>query len=158
MRFLAMPTDRVRELQGGAPDVHGRVPERTRSDGDGNSCRHFLQDIPDGASMLVLAYRPFGALQPYVESGPIFLCAEPCRRHPETRELPTMFAARPAFLARGYDTDERIVYGTGGVRSTAELVAALDAMFENPRVAFAHLRSASYNCFQCRVEPERIDR
>ena len=153
MRFLALPTDTVRALRAGAPDAHGRAPERAVSDGEGNPCRHCLSEIPAGAGMLVLAHRPFATLQPYAESGPIFLCADACERHPETTSLPAMFAGWPRLLARGYGADERIVYGTGGVRSTGELVGALGAMLADPRVAFAHLRSAANNCYQCRVEP-----
>ena len=152
MRFLALPTDPVRALRAGAPDAYGRSAERAASDGGGNPCRHCLAEIPAGEPMLIAAWRPFASVQPYAETGPVFLCASGCGRHAETAELPAMFAGWPRLLARGYSADERIVYGTGGVRSTDELTAALAVMFEDPAVAFAHLRSASNNCYQCRVE------
>ena len=152
MRFLALPTDPVRALRAGAPDAHGRPAERARSDGEGNPCRHCLAEIPAGGAMLIAAWRPFASLQPYAETGPVFLCGDDCERHAEARELPAMFAGWPRLLARGYSADERIVYGTGEVRDTGELIGALARMFEDPTVAFAHLRSASNNCYQCRVE------
>jgi len=34
----------------------------------------------------------------------------------------------------------------------AELVPGLHTLFDDPAIDFVHLRSASYNCFQCRVE------
>ncbi len=48
------------------------------SDGHGNPCRSCLADIRAGAAMLIVAARPFPALQPYAETGPIFLCAADC--------------------------------------------------------------------------------
>ncbi len=122
------------------------------SDGGGNPCRHCLTEVPAGEAMLIAAWRPFASLQPYAETGPVFLCAKECGRHPDTADLPAMFTSWPMLLARGYSADERIVYGTGGVRNTDELSTALVAMFQEPAVAFAHLRSASNNCYQCRVE------
>ena len=50
------------------------------SDGGDNPCRHCLREIEKGKDMLVLTHRPFGNVQPYAESGPIFLCAEACER------------------------------------------------------------------------------
>ena len=73
IRFSALPTEQVRRLQRGGPDAYALPPERKLSDGDGVPCRHCLQNVPAGKSYLVLAYRPFPALQPYAETGPIFL-------------------------------------------------------------------------------------
>ncbi|MFN7050754.1 MAG: DUF1203 domain-containing protein, partial [Gemmobacter sp.] len=74
LHFTPIPTETVRALQSGAADANGQSPERHVSDGGGNPCRHCLQMIPAGAGMLILAHRPFTRLQPYAESGPIFLC------------------------------------------------------------------------------------
>ncbi|MEL7416187.1 MAG: DUF1203 domain-containing protein, partial [Pseudomonadota bacterium] len=54
----------------------------------------------------------------------------------------------------GYDAEERIVYGSGRVIPTKGLAARARALFEDPRIAYLHLRSASNNCFQVRVERE----
>ena len=78
VRFVAMETALVRALQGGAPDANGMAAERHRATGSGNPCRHCLGLISEGARMLILAHRPFPALQPYAECGPIFLCADAC--------------------------------------------------------------------------------
>ncbi|MEZ5754860.1 MAG: DUF1203 domain-containing protein [Paracoccaceae bacterium] len=78
LRFVPIPTEIARAYQADGLDSYGLLPERRVSDGGGNPCRHCLRMIPAGAGMLVLAHRPFGALQPYAETGPIFLCADPC--------------------------------------------------------------------------------
>ncbi|HBD89820.1 MAG: hypothetical protein A2092_04330 [Rhodobacteraceae bacterium GWE1_64_9] len=150
LHFTPIPTETVRALQAGAPDANGQRPERHVSDGGGNPCRHCLQMIPAGAGMLILAHRPFTRLQPYAESGPIFLCADPCAPGGGP-DLPAMLAS-PDYILRGYSAEERIVYGTGAVVPTARIRAEAEARFADPRVAFLHIRSARNNCFQCRIE------
>jgi hypothetical protein len=150
MRFVAIPTDVVRSYQSGGPDANGQVPERKLSDGGGNPCRHCLAMIPEGAGMLVLAHRPFPALQPYAEVGPIFLCADPCAAGGGAA-LPEILAA-PDYIVRGYGADDRIVYGTGGVVATAAIPRRAAALLADPRVAYLHVRSARNNCYQCRID------
>ena len=76
IHFHPLPTAEVQALRAGGPDAYGNPPERVRAEGHGNPCRHCLNFVPEGAEMLILAHRPFDALQPYAETGPIFLCAE----------------------------------------------------------------------------------
>ena len=150
--FSPIPKADAAHLRDGGADANGQAPERQVSGGPGNPCRHCLREIPEGRPMLVAAYRPFPAAQPYAEIGPIFLCADPCARHAETADLPAMFAGWRRLLLRGYGADHRIVYGTGAVTETAEIADRCRALFEDPRVAYAHLRSASNNCYQGRVD------
>ena len=150
MRFVAMPTDVVRAYQAGGPDANGQLPERKVAEGGGNPCRHCLKMIPEGAGMLVLAHRPFPALQPYAEVGPIFLCADAC----ETgggEALPEMLAS-PDYIVRGYGADDRIVYGTGAEIPTLGIAARAEELFADPRVAYVHVRSSRNNCYQCRID------
>jgi Protein of unknown function (DUF1203) len=153
-RFVALPTDAVRALQGGGLDANGQPPERHVSDGAGNPCRHCLTEIAAGEPMLVLAYRPFPAPQPYAELGPIFLHARPCARH-EGAGAPLMFHGWERLLIRGYGLDDRIVYGTGQVVRIPKLEAAATALLDRPDVAYLHARSAANNCYQCRIERAR---
>ncbi len=150
MRFQAIPTEVARHYQAGGCDDNGQVPERHVSDGGGNPCRHCLRMIPKGAGMLVLAHRPFPAPQPYAEVGPIFLCAEPCEAGSWTA-VPEILAS-PEYIVRGYGTDDRIVYGTGGVVATGAIGARASALFADARVAYLHVRSARNNCYQCRID------
>jgi hypothetical protein len=147
----ALPTGPVEAVRAGGPDAYGQPAERTVSDGGGNPCRHCLRHIPAGAPMLVLAWRPFPSLQPYAETGPIFLCAA-CERHPDTPQIPAMIAATERYLLRGYGPDHRIVYGTGDIVATAFLPEAAATRLADPRVAYLHLRSARNNCYQLRID------
>lgn len=150
MRFMAIATDQVRAYRAGGLDANGQVPERQVAVGAGNPCRHCLAMIPDGAEMLVLAHRPFSALQPYAEVGPIFLCAEECERG-GGETLPAMLAS-PEYIVRGYGADDRILYGTGGVVPTGGIPVRAQALLADARVAYLHVRSARNTCFQCRIE------
>jgi Protein of unknown function (DUF1203) len=152
LRFQALPTDHVRALQAGGKDANGLAAERTVSDGNRNPCRHCLTEIDRGAAMLVLAYRPFPSMQPYAEVGPIFLCADRCRRHRDTNALPSMFRGWDRILVRGYTTDHRIKYGTGQVIDMTAVESVAARMFSDDTVAYVHMRSASNNCYQCRIE------
>ncbi len=150
MRFVPIPTEVVRAYRSGAPDANGQLPERHISDGGGNPCRHCLAMISRGAGMLVLAHRPFPAPQPYAEIGPIFLCADACAAGGGA-ELPEMLAS-PEYIVRGYGPDDRIVYGTGAVTPTLQIMERAGTLLADPRVDYVHVRSARNNCFQVRID------
>lgn len=152
IRFLAMPTDHARAFQRGEPDAYGHTPERKVSDGSGLPCRHCLRHIAVGEDYLVLAYRPFASLQPYAETGPIFLHADACERAPASDVLAPMFRATPDYILRGYGADDRIVYGTGGVVPTHRICGRVHELFERDEIAYIHMRSARNNCYQLRIE------
>lgn len=165
MRYVAIPTGQVRHYQSGGADVNGQVPERAISDGGGNPCRHCLKMIPKGAGMLVLAYRPFPAPQPYAEIGPIFLCADACEagggeagggeaggsESGGSDATPEVLGS-PDYIVRGYGMDDRIVYGSGGVVATGSIPARARELFRDARVAYVHVRSARNNCYQLRID------
>ncbi len=151
LRFSALPAVEVARVRAGGPDANGQPAERRVSDGDGAPCRCCLRDIPEGRDMLVLAWRPFPALQPYAETGPIFLCAD-CVRRPDGADLPPIVASRPRFLIRGYDADDRIAYGAGRMVETPALAAACETLLAEARIAYVHLRSATNGCYQLRVD------
>jgi hypothetical protein len=152
LRFEALSEETARAFQAGASDANGQPPERHISDGSGNPCRHCLEDIPEGEPFLILAHRPFPAPQPYAEVGPIFLHAEACDRYDGAAGLPAMLLDREHILIRGYGQDDRIVDGSGQVIPTADLVETAAKLFERPDIAYLHLRSATNNCYQCRID------
>jgi hypothetical protein len=152
LRYEALPTNLVRALQSGTPDANGQVPERRVSDGSASPCRHCLKDIEAGAPMLVLAHRPFNSAQPYAELGPIFLHADPCPRYDAADGMPVMFRSRAGYLIRGYNRDDRIVYGSGRIVTPAAMDEQASLLLTQPDIAYVHVRSASYNCYQCRID------
>jgi hypothetical protein len=152
VRYVALPTNTARAYRNGAPDANGMAPECTVSDGGGNPCRHCLRFIPKGEDMLILAHRPFPAPQPYAESGPIFLCADDCPRW-ESDGIPPIFKRQgEERLVKGYSADDRIVYGLGKIVPVAEVPSRAGEVLADARVAYVHVRSATNNCFTCRID------
>lgn len=148
--FLPLPAALAAHYRAGGPDAYGLPPERRVVQGGGVPCRLSLRMLPEGAEYLIVAHRPFRGLNPYTETGPIFLAVEGEAAAPSA-DLPA-FLTSPHYLLRGYSADERIVYGTGAIVPTADIPAACERLFNRPDVAFAHVRSATNNCFHVRVE------
>jgi hypothetical protein len=149
IKFLPLSSERVSALRNGGRDAYDCVPERAVSDGAGNPCRHCLDFIPQGAGMLILAYRPFDTVQPYAETGPIFLCAEACDAW-SGQGLPPMLDS-PEYLLKGYTADQRIRYGTGKIVAKAEIVRYAADLLAREEISFVDVRSARNNCFQARI-------
>ena len=150
--FTALPTEIARAYQNGAPDANGQLPERHISDGDGIPCRHCLQDVAAGEPYVILAHRPFPEVQPYAELGPIFLHAEACERYAQREEVPPVIMNSQRMLIRGYNAQNRIVYGTGQVVPVEKIQVAAEKLFERREIAYIHVRSASNNCYSCRID------
>lgn len=150
IQFIPLPSDRVAILRNGGHDAYGRLPEHVHSDGGGNPCRHCLNFVPEGAKMLILAYRPFDTLQPYAETGPIFLCADECKQW-SGPGLPPVLTSSPDYLLKGYTADQRISYGTGRVVTKHEIETYAAKLLDRPEISFVDVRSARNNCFQLRI-------
>lgn len=148
IRFAPIKTATAWALRDGL-DAYGQKPERHISTGTGTPCRHCLKQVPQGAPYLILAHRPFTGLNPYTETGPIFLCAEDCPA--ADHSFPSDVLNAPCYITRGYFADERTIYGTGAVTPTDEISARCSMLLSRSEVAFVDIRSATNNCFICRV-------
>lgn len=148
--YHPLSTETVAALRAGAPDAYGLPAENAISNGKGMPCRHCLDNIPASAAMLILAYRPFGALQPYAETGPIFLCADACPAFAGDG-LPPVLTTSAGYLLKGYTDAERICYGTGKIVAPEGIAAYAGALLARNEIAFVDVRSASNNCFMTRI-------
>ncbi|ASY56431.1 MULTISPECIES: DUF1203 domain-containing protein [Sinorhizobium] len=151
LRYVAMPDKDAQRLWQGGRDAYGNLPERHISDGDGVPCRHCLRNVEEGEPYLILAYRPFSSAQPYAETGPIFMHADACPA-PDGALRPPILTSSKDYLLRGYGSDERIVYGSGGVVPVEMLERRAEELLARTDIAYVHVRSAKYNCYQCRIE------
>ena len=152
LRVTPLPTEQAQMFWGGGSDAHGMKPERHLSDGAGVPCRHCLSSVAAGEPYLVLAYSPFTELQPYAEVGPIFLHAEPCAAYADREAIPEFFLNGEARIVRGYDRDDRIIYGTGKVVGGSDIAAYAGDLLNDPTTAYVHVRSSSNNCFSFRID------
>lgn len=150
LTFLPLPSEHVQALRDGGSDAYGQPAERVRCTSAGNPCRHCLGFIPEGADMLILAYRPFESLQPYAETGPIFLCADDCLPW-SGAGVPPILQASPDYLLKGYTHDQRIRYGTGQVVVKQDIARYAAELLERDEIHFVDVRSARNNCFQVRI-------
>jgi hypothetical protein len=150
LRVRGIPTDQVERIRRGEPDANGQPALLRVAEGLANPCRHCIGLIAEGDAKLVLAYRPFDRLQPYAETGPIFLHQQPCERY-DSESLPTWFDFLDPAIVRGYGEDDWIRYETGTVIAGRELTAACLEILRDPTIAYVHVRS-KYNRFQCRVD------
>lgn len=150
--FLPLSDAIVAHYRRGGLDSNGQPPERRIvQPGDGVPCRHTLERLPEGSAYLVVGHRPFEGLNPYTETGPLFLAADEVPGAAPSRSLPPFLTA-PAYIVRGYSEDERIVYGTGAVTPTDRIIERCADLLARDDIAFVHIRSASNNCYHVRVE------
>ena len=150
-RVRGIPSEQAEAFRAGAPDANGQVAQRYEGLGiTPDPCRHCLGMIAEGEAKLVLAYRPFPALQPYAECGPIFLHGAACARY-DAAELPGWFAHLDPAVVRGYDRNDWILYQTGEVVAGKDIARGCETILAHPEVAYVHVRSR-FGCFQCRVD------
>ena len=149
--FHAMPTEDAEAIWSGGKDAYGFPPETMISDGPGHPCRHCLANIDAGDELLVFAYRPFPDLQPYAETGPVFLHAKPCQRYRTEKIQPSVLETSKDYILRGYGDNDRIVYGTGAVTLKDDLAGYAAQLLARDDIAYVHVRSARNNCYQCRI-------
>ncbi len=151
IRFVALEPDVVDAYRKGDCDANEQPPRRYPATEDNLPCRYCLDMIMEGEEMLELAHRPFPERQPYAEIGPIFLHANRCERGGGSAEMPP-FLNSPDYIVRGYTADNRIYYGSGGVVPTDQITSRATQLLDNAAIADLHLRSASNNCYHCRIE------
>ena len=155
MPFTFEPMDEATAVhfRSGGADSYGNAPERRVSDGAGIPCRRCMRMVGKGEPYLIAAWRPFTRLHAYTETGPVFLHADDCTpSRTEPGGLPD-FLASPDYILRGYDADERIVYGTGGVIARDAIPARITELLDAPEVTAVHIRSSRNNCYHCKAVP-----
>ncbi len=150
LKFHPYDSAWVAQIRNGGVDDYKLPAERSVSDGVGNPCRHCLQFIPEGEEFLICAARPFAELQPYAETGPIFLCENNCVAW-AGEGVPPVLRHSPDYLLKGYSADYRIVYGTGKITAKSDIERTLVDILLQDKVAFVDVRSALNNCFMCRI-------
>ncbi len=150
MKYQPYDQTFVDHIRAGGADANGQTAERAVSDGVAKPCRSCLCNIAEGKGMLIFAARPFTALHPYAECGPVFLCEEDCDAW-QHDGLPPILTTSPDYLMKAYSIDERIIYGTGAITPTAEITSYANTLFARDDVAYIDVRSARNNCFLTRT-------
>ncbi|MFE1589000.1 DUF1203 domain-containing protein [Streptomyces sp. NPDC058737] len=133
-----------------AVDDAGRVPAPVTDDEGGAPLRCCLRHSRAGERVALVSYAPLrrraaatGADPgPYDEQGPVFVHAEECAG-PETDGLPFTNSHRVLrrYSAHGHILGGRLIGDPGA------FAYALREAFDDPAVAFVHVRAVEYGCF-----------
>ena len=147
-RVVALDPSLAAAVRATGRDASGR-PALRRADAAPHQCRACLELTAPGEPVLLFSHRPFGAEQPYAESGPVFIherpCAPPADDSIYPRQFPRAHAVLRAYTAADEIADAEVV----GNRPVEDVLAALLA---RPEVAYVHARNDSYGCYMFRVE------
>jgi hypothetical protein len=130
-------------------DDYGNDLSAEVDDGTG-PCRHCLEYAKPGDRLILFSYRPFEEPALYQEVGPVFIHADGCERYAGSEMIPPAFAARPLIL-RPY-TSEHAIADSQVIAEAGHAPEVAAAMFENPDVAYLHVRSVSRGCYLFRIE------
>jgi hypothetical protein len=146
----AIPAHVLKELRD--RDDAGRPAVPVTDEEGGAPLRCCLRHSVPGETVTLVSYAPLrrwaaatgadpGA---YDEQGPVFVHAEECAG-PAGEDLPFTNAHR---VLRRYSAEGRIL---GGQLVETDFAAALDEAFDDPSVAFVHVRAVEYGCFYYEV-------
>jgi len=147
-RVVALPTEVAeaarRNAADGAPD-HAMI---TADSPTGFPCRHCLRWAQPGERVVLFPYAAIAPGRPYSESGPIFVHAEPCQRHPSTYEFPANF--RNGRVLRAYNSGHDMI--AAEVVNGSDPEAVVEKLLRNPETAFVHVRSVIHGCYTFKIE------
>jgi hypothetical protein len=112
-------------------------------------CRQCLRAFTIGVEDRILfTYTPFDGTSMLRQPGPIFIHAEECEPHAGK--------GYPAGL-RGIPIVAQVYFDDGSIAAARPMLegdesSQLEALFDDPRAQFAHLRHGEAGCFIARVE------
>jgi len=155
IQFSGIPASVAEQARNGGPDAYGNTPESFICESDDLECRHCGDNIGLGETVLLLSYSPFSSTQPFAETGPVLLHKKECDTYGHHATPQPAITSIPTRLVRGYDKDERIVYGTGTHVPAEELKSTCEELLSDSRIEFLHIRSSTNNCWQGRVDRSR---
>ena len=115
----------------------------------GFPCRVSLQDAAIGERVVLVPFAHQPADSPYRASGPVFVRESALQASIEANQVPEPLRLR-LLSVRGYDGDALMVQAD--VVEGRELEAAIERVFEDPRVQYLHVHFARPGCYACRID------
>lgn len=116
-------------------------------------CRSCLKQFVEGDRRILFSYRPNMVDNPYNETGPIFIHAEACEQYGEADTFPAEVEdGRVKFplVFRAYNAKGVMI---GAVLQNGEKASAIiESLFDNDKIAFAHVRNAQAGCFVVHID------
>jgi Protein of unknown function (DUF1203) len=131
-------------------DEFGNEPKLEEAQSRRSICRRCLRRFNPGERRLLFKYRPFQREGVFAEVGPIYIHERDC--HPDAEILtgyPHEFRELPLLL-RAYTEDDSQVDSKLIKDGDAETM--IDKFFDDPQVAYIHLRDGESGCYYARIE------
>lgn len=145
----------LRMRQPGAHDDYGHPIEKsTAREGGYGPCRCCLRQTRPGEERLLFSHAPVGSQNAYNEVGPVFIHAEACRPYAEVGVFPPEVKAgrmHIPLVLRAYSADGRMM-AAESVPDNHQVESQIGKLFENPLIAFVHVRNAEAQCFICDIK------
>ncbi len=132
-------------------DYGNELSIRTAAYPNAYPCRHCLGYAKQHSGIVLFAYTPFKTPGPYSEVGPVFVCSDECQSYADINHLPPVVTHNHVGL-RTYNQHHELLYLHSGLVQGKDAQNALEKVFREPEVAYAHFRTAQYGCFLCAVE------
>jgi hypothetical protein len=107
-------------------------------------CRVSLVDAKPGETLILVNHEHLGGETPYRQRHAIYVREGAERAYPAPGEVPSALLGRPISL-RAHDAENMMV--AAGLCHGKPLAAEIDALLEQPEVAFVHLHNAMHGCF-----------
>jgi hypothetical protein len=108
-----------------------------------------LDDVPAGASVLLVHHEHQSADTPFRASHAIYVWEQAPERWDRLDEIPPALARRLISL-RAFDADHLMI--DADIASGAELPSLIERLLANPRVAYLHAHYAKWGCYAARVD------
>jgi Protein of unknown function (DUF1203) len=138
------------ELKETLRDQFGNKPKVEEAQSRRSICRRCLRRFNPGERRLLFKYRPFQRESVFAEAGPIYIHENDCKPDAEVlNSYPDDFRELPLLL-RAYTKDDEQVDSQPIKNGDAERV--VDEFFNNPGVAYIHLRDGESGCYYGRIE------
>ena len=148
-RVVPLPADLARAVRETRRDAAGHPVLEVR-DGGRHQCRACLTLSREDEAVLLLSHTPFASVQPYAETGPVYIHSRPCAPEGAEGAWPAEFP-RNLVVLRAYSPGDELVgaelVGERRVEDVARDVLA------RPEVAYLHARNADLGCYMFRMEP-----
>src|ERR1700736_2326595 len=147
-RIVALPTNVAEAARKAVAENRPDHRVVTIDSPHGAPCRHCLRWAEPGERVILFPYHAVPSGQPYSETGPIFVHAEPCNRYSAEKEYPSQF--RDGRVFRAYNSTDDLINAI--LPNGDEPEAVIEKLLNNPETAFVHARSATHGCYTFRVE------
>jgi hypothetical protein len=151
-RYRMIPVD---------PEIAREVRESMKAPGYGHPayrsiatgygpCRVCLQPLAVNQDERILfTFDPFAGREPFPLPGPIFIHAHQCQAPADSSRIPDEIRFIPMTL-NAYASGRRLVAQVRITDGQAESI--LDRLFEDPEVAYVHVRNTEAGCFLLHVD------